>query len=175
MKKDYRLKRVKLMDDQGIEATYLEKVTIGKEVHWVEKTIKSSIQRHPNIDRVVDRLRIHVVRVYGLLAVGMYKPVEDFNSKESKLLGLLIGNIDIVQVTLQGDEETNGAVISAKKNVLGNLVVVMNTPSIKYENSGYDYSYELKETIDELSEEVFEYVFNRKFAQLDLFDKDQAA
>ena len=173
--KDFRLKRIKLMDDQGIEATYLEKATIGKEVHWVEKTIKSSIQRHPDIDKVTDRLRIHVVRVYGLLAVGMYKPVEDFNSKESKLLGLLLGEIDIVQVTLQGDEETNGAVISAKKNVLGNLVVAMNTPSIKYENSTYDYSYELKETIDELCDQVFEYIFNHKYAQLDMFNKDQAA
>ncbi|MBL4760595.1 MAG: hypothetical protein JKY80_07070 [Mariprofundaceae bacterium] len=110
-----------------------------------------------------------------MLAVGMYKPVEDFNAKESKLLGMLLGEIDIVQITLQGDDETNGVIISAKKNVLGNLVVVMNTPSIKYENSTYDYSWELKETIDELCDEVFEYIFNRKFAQLDMFSKDQAA
>ena len=171
----FRLKRIRLMDDLGVDATYLEKATIENEVHWVEKTIKSTIQRHRDIDKITDKLRIHVVRVYGMLAVGMYKPVEDFNAKESKLLGMLLGEIDIVQITLQGDDETNGVIISAKKNVLGNLVVVMNTPSIKYENSTYDYSWELKETIDELCDEVFEYIFNRKFAQLDMFSKDQAA
>ena len=171
---NFRLKRIKLLNGLGLEVTYCEKLIAGDATHWIEKTIKSTIQRHPDIDKVADRLRIHVIRVFGMLAIGMYKPEEDFNKDEKKLLKAILGEIEITSITLAGDSETTGALISAKKKVIGSQVIALNTPNIAYENNHYDQSWDLKETIDELRSEVFEYVFNRKSAQLDMF-ADKAA
>ena len=173
---NFSLKKVKLREDKGLQVTYTEKITTGDNIHWLEKTMTSTIQRHPNIDKVADRLRIHVARMYALLGVGLYKAETEFTGKEKKIFDQLIEEVEVVGVTLSGYDDTAGAIVSAKRKVLDDQVVVMNTPNIQFEAPGYEFGFDLKETIEELTEEIFEYIFHRKFAQLELFEEeDQAA
>lgn len=174
---NFKLTKLKMRNDLGVEITYNEKVVSGKETHWVEKIIKSSIHRHPDMDAMVKKFKIHVARLYGLLAIGMYKKEEDMTDTEKKLLEQVNSEMEITGVNANhGDDGEISLIITAVREVLdGKRKVVMNTPLIKTtEEELYPECYEMGQTFVEVQEEAFQYIFKRKFAQLDLFSAKEA-
>lgn len=174
--KAVNIKKLVLMDGLGLAFVYDERVELKKnETHWVEVSKKSPIQRHPDLDTQVDKLKIHVARIFGILAIGMYKPEADMTDREKKLLEEVIGNMEIIGITYSGTEEHPSVVISAKKYVFGDKqVVAMVTPNIHLGKGVYEYEHDLQVALEEVREEAFEYIFKRKYAQLDLFDTKPA-
>ena len=165
---NFELKKVKLHNHLGVYTMYHEKLMNNKEEYWAEKTSNNLIHRHQDMDNVADELKIHVARIFGILAIGLYKDEEDFNSREKKLLEETLESINIIGITLSGSEENGGVVISATRKVLNNKTIVMNTPHMKYADESYSYCYDLQETVQKLTEEVWEYMFKRKYAQLEI-------
>lgn len=169
---NFRLKKVKLLNELGVEVTYLQKITKGQETYWDEHTIKSAIQRHPDLDNAVECLKIHVARIYGLLAIGMYKSEKDMTKKEKELLETTLDCLKISGVILTGsvDEETSGILVTSQRKIFENkATVVMNTPNIQFDNPIYDYANDLKSIALDVQNEVYQYLFKGKYAMLDLF------
>lgn len=172
---NFKLKNVKLMNDYGLEACWEDKQTYEGEDHWLNVTKKSSINRHPDMDNSMECLKIHLVRIFGMLGVGMYKPIEDFTEKEKKFLEDLYETIDVVGLSVSGefDEETQkdgrGVVITGVKRVFKGGKIALNTPRIPFETDQYDYAKELKSIYLDIQNETYQYFFKRKFSQLDLF------
>lgn len=165
---NFKLKRVKLNEDLSIEIIYLEKLNKDGDAYWVEKTVKSPIQRHNDMDIVANRYKEHVARIYGILAVGLYKEPKDFNAQERRVFDDILNRVKIIAVTVSGEDDKEGVLISATLKVLKNKTIVMNTPNMMFRDESYQYSYELGAITDELKDETFAYLFKRKFAQLEL-------
>ena len=165
---NFQLKKVKLGDDLGVDVTYHEKTMNEGSTYWIENTKRNMIPRHNDMDVVAEKLRIHVARIFGLLALGLYKDEKDMSEREKQLLETIIDDIKIIGLTISGDEDKQGVAISAKKKVFGNKVIILNTPNMLFSDEKYDFCYELGEIIKDFTKEVWEYLFKRKYAQLEL-------
>ena len=166
---NFKLKRVKLLDNLGLEVTYYEKVNRSDGDYWIEKKIKSTIQRHPDLDRVVSGYKVHLARIFELLAVGLYKPEADMNEQENKYYNSIIRKIDISCITFTDtDDSNNGVIIQGRKFVMDDKIAVLTTPNVLF-NGEYEYISDVMTLCADMIEEVFDYVFKKKYAQLDLF------
>lgn len=177
---NFRFRRVRLLNHLGAEVEYEEKGTHQKEEHWITTIKKSSYNRHPDLSNAVKGLRIHVAQIFGLLAVGMFKPIEDFTEDEKSMLDEILEGITVTGVHVSGvlDEETGrdgrGVVITATRKVLNNKTLVMNTPRIDYNNTAYDEIDNIINQVDLVAKESYEYILKRKFAQMSLFSAQEA-
>jgi len=165
---NFQLKKVKLSDDLGVEATYHEKVMNEGSAYWVENTKKNMIPRHNDMDIAAEKFKIHVARIYGMLALGLYKEEKEMSKREKQLLEATLNDMTILSISISGSEESLGVVISAKKTVFGNKIIVMNTPLMKFADEKYDFCYDLGEAVQKFTKEVWDYLFKRKYAQLEL-------
>lgn len=168
---NWKLDKIKLQEDLGVFAHYKEKVRKDENEYWLDKSVKSMIHRHPDLSNVADKMSLHVARIYGILGIGLYKEESDMNKSEKQHLQDTLDSIHIISISISGEEESQGCVISAKRNVLGKKTIIMNTPFITFSDDMYDYSYELGVICKELSDEVYAYIFDRKFAQLEIFSQ----
>ena len=166
---NFKLKRVKLLDNLGVEVTYYEKVNRADGDYWIEKKIKSTIQRHPDLDRIVDDFKVHIARIFELLAVGLYKPESDMNEQESKYFNSILRKLDVSCITFTGTDDTNsGLILQGRKEVMDGKIAVLTTPNVLFHGE-YEYMSDMMTLSANLIDEVFNYVFKKKYAQLDLF------
>ena len=177
---NFKLRKLKMLSGLGVEAAYEEKKMVGDETHWDLVDKKSATNRHPDLGVAFKGLKIHVATIFSMLAVGMYKPVEDFNDDEHTMLNELLNQITITGITLSGElnEETGkdarGVVITATKEVLNSKTLVLNTPRIDFNNPVYEKVDEIIDLCDKITEEAYAYLFKRKYAQASLFEAIEA-
>ena len=83
---NFNLVKVKLRWDNGVEATYQEKIIYEGEEDWHPTTKTLKIPRHHDMNVATDSLKIHVARVFGILSIGLYKEEKDLSVKEDLML-----------------------------------------------------------------------------------------
>lgn len=174
----WKLKSVRLLDMQGVTATYQQKAVTensnGSTLDfWKDITEKSTINRHPDLDRAVDKLTIHVARIFSMMGVGMIKPEKDFTTTEKRVFEKIQEQIEVTGITLSDSEDAEKCqvLITANMPVLkGKKKIVLNTPLFHYKNDmEYEFAHEVAAIVDEIKEEVYEYLFKRKYGQLEMF------
>jgi len=169
MMERFKLKKVILLDGGGVSATFHEKYTAKKEEYWIEKTIKSTIPRHPDLDKVIKQLSIHVASLYGVGGLINAKEETALSKEQRKALKIYTESINITSVTFTGEEDTFGATISATKEVFTDKSIKLTTPTIVFSEEQYAKSLDVGGICITLIDEVYEYLFKHKYAQLDLF------
>jgi len=173
----FTMTKIKFSDFLGLEVNYRENVEHDDGSYELEKTVKSGIQRHSDIDVQKDALKIHLARAFGLLAVGLYKPEKDMSKSEKSVLEMLMEKIKIQGIQVSGTTEKGNrtVVIIAQRQMFGKKVANLITCPIKLnDDTDYEFFYELDTIVDEIEREAYRYVFKGKFAQLDLFTNNGA-
>lgn len=108
---------------------------------------------HPDLIAALDKLKPHMAAI-----------CEQFQLTEFEDDPKLLDKFSITGITLSGDGEHEGVVISGNRHVANNLLVSMNTPFIKFDpnHSFYSYSEDMLELVRNIETEVEAYL-NGKF------------
>lgn len=172
--KQFILRKAKLLNGLGMEVTFEEETIKDGSNHIIEDTIKNPIPRHGDMDTAADELRIHVARVFKLLAEDMYGDVKSMKGDLRKRVDIILNSITITAVTYTGreDSDTLGVLISAKMETLRKKFVTLNTPNMMFnDDENYPYIHQLETDSSVFAKEVEKYIIDKKYGQASLFDE----
>lgn len=166
----FSLKKFKVRKDGGLDVEYSK--TEVEEGSPIRNSIldRCSAPVHPDLQRLISMLRIHFAGIHGLIDLKyLKKSFEDMTDKENTLVMTVIEPIAITAVTYMGSDESDRKyIMSAKREVLAGGTVGFSTPTILQDDARYDCSAQLTDIMQQLMKEVFEYVVNKKYAQLSI-------
>lgn len=122
---------------------------------------------HGDLKTAMDNLRVHLAL---LTTDHYYAAVSNIETPPETLTDKFVVN----GYSLGKNAENPGVVISGHFILNGGKVVILNTPFTllnEAQETGYKYLEDLQAKLDRLDEEVRDYLFESKRAQLDLFNQ----
>lgn len=169
---NFTMSKIHFTDFLGLDVTYREIIKNEDADYELEKNVKSGIQRHSDIDNLRDKFKIHLAKSFGLLMVGLYKPESDMNDQEKEILEMLLEKVRVTKLIISGADDNRSVMIVGSRDMFGKRANLI-TCNINIDNDNdYEGWKELNGLVAEVESEAYEYLFKRKFAQLDLFSAD---
>lgn len=167
----FQLHKVKFRKDLGICAEYSLVSSVGNNDAVRESIVRTcSAASHPDLQRIIARLRQHFAAIYGILPVQLVmKDLEEMEESEQQRLQGVVERVTMTCVTFIGNDESDRKyTMSATLELLANGFIGCSTPNIAQDDSRYEPSGELTELLENLADEVYLYVVEKKYAQLSL-------
>jgi hypothetical protein len=145
---EIHLKKAKTNKAGGLYVEYSVEHVIGDEVF--ESTVKRNedIPPHPDLTSIFEELKPMLTKV--------------FEYKKDK------ANVKVIGISFSGSDDTAGAVITGTFKTSGGQKVALNTPRLRYNVTTYGYEEQLEAIHERLEQEVKEYLFEEKKAQLEI-------
>ena len=141
---DYTVTKVILDKKNRVEVHYKLKYEESKQLKTKAMTCKTNSVAHPDLIVQMENLMKYVQKIYGFADIESVIP----------------NNISI------GGGKVKTAVISSKFKCLCGKVVALNTPALQLDGeSAYDFQDDLRETVEAIEAEAFEFLENGKEAQ----------
>lgn len=174
---DFTLKKVKI-SDTGIEADFEEKRVVDDQAQIVTHSVGAKYIPHPDIIKKRNGLREYLTKAYHLeegyeMAIKYLKG--DQKSKAEEKMMDLYDKVEVTGISIGGDEQLRGVVISGKILSNNKSKCAMNTPRIVFSSDKLGYESDVEEKINDLEKEVFAYLFEGKKAQKELFNNDDSS
>lgn len=174
-KEFFNLSKAKLTKGGGLDCNYEVKEKTGNETYNEKFHQESAKDVHPDLSKSFERLKPIVARVWHLTFVRTLLLMPEF--KASKLqsdlaevaINEIMANIRVSSISISGQDENVGVVITAVMTADNNQKMAMNTHRIRFTDTKYGFEEELEEICGDIEQEVYEYLFEGKRAQLDLF------
>lgn len=174
-RKNFKLSKAKLDKDGGITINYEVTESIDEQVYSKKFMVESSVDVHPDLKKQFKDLRPIVARTYNFAMITTLLESKEFKGTKAqveagrKLYEQLLERITINGISLSGNDDNVGVVVSASYKVKNDQVTAINTPRIKFNTESFGFETELEEILEVIEEEVYLYLFERKKAQLELF------
>ena len=179
--KNFALSKVKTAKDGGLDVHFEVVETVGQETYTEKYHIESAKDIHPDLRQCFKDLRPIMGRVFGFTSFLTLMDTPDFkaNTKQKDagriLADEIMDKIDIRGISLSGQDDNVGVIITAVYNAIENQKVAINSPRIKFANIKYGFEEELETIIANIETEVYQFLFKGKKAQLSLFGDDGEA
>ena len=180
-KEDFTLRSLKI-NGGIVTVDYTEKLTLSGTVQEVEKSEKRLRTPHPDLTRAFQMLNVFVVQSTHLDALDVTrgfiegseqgKDAKVFLAQMIKNQQEILDSVDIRGLHVKGSNEKRAVIITSVVSVKG-LAFSLNTPRISLSRSTFGFEVGLDESIDEISDEVFAYLFSGKESQQQLNFEDQ--
>lgn len=154
---------------------------IGNEVYTEKHHLESAKDVHPDLEQLFKDLRPIVGRIFHITSLLTLIETPDFkgNAKQRdyarEFADDLMQNIEVRGISLSGDKDNVGVIITAVLTVLKGQKTAINSPRIKFSNVTYGFEEELEKIIGNIEKEVYLFLFKGKKAQLELFNADGSA
>ena len=177
--KDLNLQKVKLEPKGGLQAVYQLTEVVKLEPTITDYQVNVARDIHPDLRKLFRDLRTIVGRVFGLtsfLTITDSKELGLTDAKKQQARDYaeeLLKKIDVRGLSWSGSDENAGIIITSVYETPNGLKTCINTPRIKIAQSSFGFEEELEEIADAIKEEVYEFLFNGKQAQLSLFGEQQ--
>lgn len=173
----FKLHNVKFRKDLGITAEYSLVIAGGDEPIRKKMSESCSAAQHPDMGRITSRLRCHFACIHGIIPASLVmKDLNELDELEQSKLQSVAESITITGCTFIGSDESDKKfILSASREVLPNSYVGFSTPIITADDSRYEPSGELTELMYNLEDEVYQYLMEKKYAQLSLDFKAESA
>lgn len=177
--KDLNLQKVKLEPKGGLQAVYQLTEVVKGEPTVTDYQVNVARDIHPDLQKLFKDLRSIVGRCIGLTSFlsitdGKELGLTDAKKKIARAYAdLLLAKIDVRGISWSGQDENVGIVITSVYETPNGLKTCINTPRIKIAQTSFGFEEELEEIADAIKEEVYEFLFNGKQAQLSLFGEQQ--
>lgn len=174
--KDFELKKVKALNDGGIEVKFEKAIKEGDSMHYVDATEKCTMEIHPDLSNVLSSFKPALAHVFMLTTFRHVGLAEDFSANENqkdlieKSYKEILSNIRVSSITISGQDENRGCVVSGVLTSESNQKMSMSTHFIKFSHNTYGFEEDLEEFTETLNKEVFSYLYSGKRAQGDLFN-----
>lgn len=174
------LNKVKLISGNGgIEANFETEDVVGSEIYHDSGHEKSTKIPHPDLLKIFEQLKPMVARIYHFTFIREIIMAEDFKAKPEqariaeRALQEILGKINVIGISLSGSDDKAGVILTASFTADNNMKMAINTHRIKFTDTKYGFEEDLGELIKKLKEEVYNYIFEGKKAQLEIFTSQQ--
>lgn len=177
--KDLNLQKVKLEPKGGLQAVYQLTEVVKGEPTITDYQVNVARDIHPDLQKLFKDLRSIVGRVFGLTSFLTITDGKELGLTDArkeiarKYAEGLLQKIDVRGLSWSGSDENAGIIITSVYETPNGLKTCINTPRIKIAQSSFGFEDELEEIADAIKEEVYEFLFNGKQAQLSLFGEQQ--
>lgn len=176
----FSLDKVKLIKGGGLDVHYTVSVALGEEIYNDKYHIESAKEIHPDLRKLFESLDIIVARTFGLTSFLSCVESLDFNANAKQkqdardFAKKLLERIEIKGITFNGQDDNVSIIITSMLGAPGDdngdkTASVINTPKLRYSLEKYGFEQELEEIAGNIEREVYEYLFNGKKAQQELF------
>lgn len=188
MNREIHITKMKLTKGETLEINYDEILTEeGQEPIINHITIAGGHKAHPDAIDAIKRLTIHgaiiceqikpATKGKGQTNVGPGGTVVNIPIKlEADQLAIL-DNCQVYGFTIGGDDEKPGAILSMKRRLGNNQMIIINSPFAEFDKeNGYKYRSKLAEDIEGACQEGMLYLEGKKAPdpQLDIFEQQTA-
>jgi len=178
----FKLEKVKTIKGGGLEISYEVEDVIGSEAYHDKDNKKSTKVPHPDLTSQLNLLIPMLARVYHFTFIRDVISDSEFKAKPEqsrfaeKALQEIMERIKVTGVAISGQDENKGIIITGTFNCdQVNIKTAINSHRIKFNSTTYGFEEGLEEIVTKLTDEVFEYLFEGKQAQLEIFhDGDQS-
>lgn len=176
--KAFALSKVKTLKDGGLDVHYEVTETVGNESYTNKYHVESAKDIHPDLRDCFDRLRPIMGRIFNITSFLSMVETSDFKAtkKQSELsrdfADEMLKNIEVRGVSLSGQDDNVGCVLTGLFAVSNNQKTAINSPRLKFNIETFGFEEELEEIIGDIENEVYAFLFKGKKAQLELFGAD---
>ena len=175
--KAFSLTKVKVISGGGLDVTFEVEETIGAEIYRENYHLASSKEIHPDLQKLFNRLKPIMARVYHLSFFRSLLETPDFKAtKKQKELAEeafkeVIAKLTVTGVALSGKDDNVGVILTGTFTADSNQKMAINSHRMKFSDTRYGFEEEMEEIIGEIESEVYAFLFKNKKAQLTLFDE----
>lgn len=177
-KDKFALSKVKTLKDGGLDVQYEITEVVGNEIYTNEYHVVSAKNIHPDLRNLFDKLRPIMGRIFNITSFKSMIATPDFKAtkKQQKIAESFaeecLKNIEVRGVSLSGQDDNVGVVLTGLFTVSNNQKTAINSPRLKYNTETFGFEEELENIVCDIEEEVYEFLFEGKKAQLELFGAD---
>lgn len=176
-KKAFSLSKVKVINGGGLDVHFEVEEACGAEVYRENYHLTSGKEIHPDLQKLFDKLKPIMARVYHLSFFRSLMETPDFKAtKKQKELAEeafkeVIDKLRVTGVSLSGKDDNVGVVLTGTFTADSNQKMPINSHRMKFNSERYGFEEEMEEIVGEIESEVYEFLFNGKKSQLEIFDE----
>lgn len=176
-KKSFSLSKVKVINGGGLDVYFEVEEACGAEVYRENYHLTSGKEIHPDLQKLFDQLKPIMARVYHLSFFRSLLDTPDFKAtKKQKELAEeafteVIDKLRVTGVALSGKDDNVGVVLTGTFTADSNQKMAINSHRMKFNSERYGFEEEMEEIVGEIESEVYEFLFNGKKSQLEIFDE----
>lgn len=171
----FKLSKIKKIKNGGMEIDWEMRRSTDNENYEIPSNIKNPVIPHPDLVSLFDKLKPFVARIYNWTLVREIVKNREFKATpdQSKLLENyvqeMIGKITISGISVSGEDQHAGVIITAVFEHEVNSKSAINGHRIRFSSNVYGFEDEIREICESIERESFEYLYEDKKAQLDVF------
>jgi len=147
---NFKLTKLKQQKNGGLTVEWQQQLSTGDAVTTNKIKQTSNDIPHPDLTNVIKDLHVYANEILQTDVV-----------------------LDVTRVAVSGEDENRGVLITCIMDSKAGLPISLNTHRVKIADEIYGWEAELDEKIDKLNTEAFEYIYNGKQAQLEMFDEQE--
>lgn len=177
-KEKFSLSKVKLLKDGGLDVHFEVTEVVGNESYTNKYHVLSAKDIHPDLRKLFKDLCPIMGRVFNITSFKSMIATPDFKATKKQIeiadsfANECLGNIEVKGVSLSGQDDNVGVVLTGLFTVSNNQKTAINTPRMKYAVETFGFEEELENIVCDIENEVYEFLFDGKRAQMDLFGAD---
>lgn len=175
-KENFNLTKLNISSKKGVNIHYDVSRIVGESVFNEKIHIESQETPHPDMLRLLKSLRPMMARIIKQTAFKSVLESPEFKATaKQKEFGetyaeKLLEDIEIRGFSLNGSGDNNGVVITSVFTVGNGQAISINSHNIKLSVETYGFEDVLESVLMDVESEVYDFLFNGKKAQLELFD-----
>lgn len=176
--KAFALSKVKTLKDGGLDVHYEVTETVGNESYTNKYHVESAKDIHPDLRNCFDRLCPIMGRIFNITSFLSLMDTPDMKANQKQkdaarnFADEMLKNIEVRGVSLSGQDDNVGCVLTGLFTVSNNQKTAINSPRLKFNTETFGFEEELEEIIGDIENEVYAFLFKGKKAQLELFGAD---
>lgn len=177
-KSSFELSKVKFLKGGGLDVHYSVTEVIDDESYTNKYHVESAKDVHPDLIELFVRIKPILARVFNITSFLTCISTDDFKANKMQkeiaedFAKEMMNNIEVRGISLSGKDDNVGVIITGLFTTYNNQKTCINSPRIKLSVESFGFEEELEEIVTEIEEEVYDFLFKGKKAQLELFGQN---
>ena len=176
--KAFALSKVKTISDGGLDVHFEVEEVCGAEIYRENYHVCSTKEIHPDLQKLFDKLKPIMARVYHLSFFRSLLETPDFKATKEQCelaesaFSEVLKKLNVTGISLSGKDDNVGVVLTGTFTADSNQKMAINSHRMKFKDSRYGFEEEMEEIIGEIESEVYQFLFKGKKCQMELFENE---
>lgn len=173
---EFNLETVKLPKNGGLMVEYSYQVASGQDTHEIHDKHETTENPHPDLTAIMRKLKDYLIVVHRMDMVSKIVNQKQFKATDEQkkiadgAMDELKQNIRVNKISLYESAEKRAVIITGVNNAITDQGMALNTHKIHLDSYTYGFEPELSNVVEDLIAECYEFVFNHKIEQPELFE-----
>lgn len=175
-KANFSLEKVKLAKTGGLDVHYSVNEKLGAEFYSNKYHIMCSKDVHPDLRKLFSKLNPIVARVFNMdsfvtevIESAGFDATDSQKELAKDYAEACVDRISVRGISISGKDENQGVTIAGVYETDELIKTSICTPKINYATEVFGFESELEDIVYDIEDEVYQYLFEGKKAQLELF------